>query len=314
MDNKSKNILLLGDGFFARGFLHHINYNKFNITQIYKDSFINPQDIIYNLQRNKKYSSSLHFKDFLYNKLIFKKQMNIDTLNILNKNEVEINKNIYNFDYLVIGLGAQKTLKDWSNEINDLVNKSKLKIGIIGMGPVGFELGNILSNSNNIDMFDILPESKILNYVNNDNRKSLLELLNKNNISTTFEKLYDNNLKSYYNHDKVFMCVGTRANNLTTNLTTNEFLQVNSNNNNYYNIYLGGDAINSPKYIKTGQLAYQQGKYVAERLNNDNEFEYKPNGMALNLGDKKVLIENHKFIPNGIYPDYIIKLYSLFFV
>ena len=24
------NILLLGDGFFARGFLHHIDYNKFN--------------------------------------------------------------------------------------------------------------------------------------------------------------------------------------------------------------------------------------------------------------------------------------------
>ena len=35
---------------------------------------------------------------------------------------------------------------------------------------------------------------------------------------------------------------------------------------------------------------------------------------SLNLGDKKVLIQNHNFVPNGVYPDYIIKLYSLFFV
>ena len=50
-----QHIVLLGDGFFARGFLNNINYGKFNITQIYKDTFINPQDLMYSLQRNKKY-------------------------------------------------------------------------------------------------------------------------------------------------------------------------------------------------------------------------------------------------------------------
>jgi NADH dehydrogenase FAD-containing subunit len=126
--------------------------------------------------------------------------------------------------------------------------------------------------------------------------------------------------KSEGNHEKVIMCVGTRANNLTSNFKVNNYLQILINNNdnynyNYYdNIYLGGDAINSTKYIKTGQLAYQQGKYVAERLNNNKEFKYEPNGIALNLGDKKVLIENHNIVPNGVYPDFIIKLYSLFFV
>ena len=42
INNDKQNIILLGDGFFARGFLHNINHKKFHITQIYKDEFINP--------------------------------------------------------------------------------------------------------------------------------------------------------------------------------------------------------------------------------------------------------------------------------
>ncbi len=309
------NVLLLGDGFFARGFLHHIDYNKFNVTQIYKDTFINPQDIMYDLQRNKNYTYSYHFRDYTNKNPNKKIQMNIESLNIINKNEVKINDNKYNFDYLVIGLGAQKTLKDWSNELNEYNNKSGLSIGIVGMGPIGFELANILSKNNKIDMFDMLPKSKVLGYVNEKNKEQLLSLLNNKNISTTFEKMYNN---KDYNHDKVIFCVGTRPNNLTINYKVNNYLQVYDNNSFYNNIYLGGDAINSTKYIKTGQLAYQQGKYVAERLNNDKElnkeFRYESNGIALNLGDNKVLIENHNLVPNGVYPDFIIKLYSFFFV
>jgi NADH dehydrogenase FAD-containing subunit len=129
--------------------------------------------------------------------------------------------------------------------------------------------------------------------------------------------------KTENNHDKVIVCVGTRPNNLTSNFKVNNYLQVkikDDNNNDYHNdnhynnIYLGGDAINSTKYIKTGQMAYQQGKYVAERLNNNYEFKYKSNGMALNLGDNKVLIENHKVVPNGVYPDFVIKFYSFLFL
>ncbi len=311
------NILLLGDGFFARGFIHHIDHDRFKITQIYKDRFINPQDIMYNLQRNKKYSGSYNLRDYIYSfKKIKKINMNIESLNIINENQVEINNEKYNFDYLVIGLGAQKSLKTWSDEINDLNNNSNLSIGIIGMGPIGIELANILTTKQNtshkIDMFDMLSKEKVLAYLNEKTKEDLLLLLNSKNISTTYEKMYNRDGKN--NHDKVIMCVGTRPNNLTINYKINNYLQVKHENHYYNNIYLGGDAINSTKYIKTGQLAYQQGKYVAERLNNNKEFKYKPNGIALNLGDKRVLIENHNIIPNGNYPDFIIKLYSFFFV
>ena len=68
LKNDKENVILLGDGFFARGFLHNINYNKFNIIQIYRDHFINPHDIMYSLQRNKPYKGYVwkRKKDILY--------------------------------------------------------------------------------------------------------------------------------------------------------------------------------------------------------------------------------------------------------
>jgi NADH dehydrogenase FAD-containing subunit len=316
-DSRKKNVIVLGDGFFARGFLHTINRNKFNIFQIYRDTFINPQDIIYSLQRDEEYNKSFHFRDYLYKSPDYSLNLDINKLQIeSNKLYVNDNPNHYSYDYLVIGLGAQKSLKQWSNEFNSLVNKKNKSIGIVGMGPIGLELGFLLSKNNKVDMFDMLPESKILAFINQTNKDYILNLLDKKNISKTYEKMYNNKDNM---HDISIFCVGTRANSLTSNFKINKHLQ----HSNYSNVYVGGDCINSMDYIKTGQMAYQQGIYVAKRLNreiednkfvNNEEFEYKSNGIALNLGDKKVMIENHSYIPNGIYPDFIIKLYSMFFI
>jgi NADH dehydrogenase FAD-containing subunit len=184
-----------------------------------------------------------------------------------------------------------------------------MNIGIIGMGPIGFELANILSKFHRIDMFDMLSKTKVLGYVNNNRKIQLLDILKSNNISLTYEKKYD---PLEWTHQKIIYCIGTRPNILTSNFIINNNLQIPLTN-----IYIGGDCTNTP-YIKTGQMAYQQGMYVAKRLNGDipleEPFRYKHNGMSLNLGYKKILIEDHNIIPDGIYPDTIIKLYSLFFV
>ena len=309
--NNKNYVLLLGDGFFARGFLHYINHQKFNITQIYKDSFINPHDLMYSFQRNRIYEKPIHFRDLLYKKPDIQIQEEIKNLQLLNDqiNIVKINDINYKYDHLVIGLGAHTTMKKWSDEINNMVNKKNMNIGIIGMGPIGFELGNILSQHHKIDMFDMLPETKVLGYVSSKIKIQLLDMLKINNISTTYEKMYK---PMEWAHEKHIFCVGTRPNMLTENLLINNKLQIPLTN-----IYIGGDGANS-SYIKTGQMAYQQGMYVAKRLNGDIPleipFEYKPNGMSLNLGNKKILIEDHNIIPNGIYPDIVTKLYSLFFI
>jgi NADH dehydrogenase FAD-containing subunit len=306
-----ENVVLLGDGFFARGFLHHINYNKFFITQIYKDSFINPQDLMYSLQRNIKYDKSLHFRDFITkgpNKKIEKEIKTLE-LDVKNPNVHINNEYIFKYDFLVIGLGSQKSLNDWKNQINDnLVDIKDKSVGIVGMGPTGIELGLILSQNNHIHLFDMFTKDNVLTYLSPINKKSILESFDIKNISTTFGKPYVN---TEHNFDKVLFCGGSKPNQITLNTKVNNHLQVDG----YPNIYLGGDCINLG-YPKTAQVAYQQGAYVAKRLNgdisNNQPFEYKHNGSSLNIGDKKVLIEGHNIIPNGVYPDIIIKLYSLF--
>jgi pyruvate/2-oxoglutarate dehydrogenase complex dihydrolipoamide dehydrogenase (E3) component len=311
MDINKENVVLLGDGFFARGFLHYINYNKFKITQIYKDEFINPQDIMYSLERDQKYEKTFHFRD-LINKFFKPKytkiKEEIKSMEI-NNNTININNNNYKFDYLVIGLGANKSLADWNKEINNMY--SLKYINVIGMGPIGLEIANILSNKNHsIKMFDLLEKDKVFNYVSPKNKDLLFDNLNK--VDMNFGKKCNETFG--YN----LYCIGSRPNILTQNfIPPNEYLQIDKN------IYVGGDCSYS-EYIKTGQIAYQQGVYVAKRLNGekngpfdepfDEPFKYSHNGMSLHLGNKKVLIEGHPYLPDNVYPDFVIKLYSMFFI
>lgn len=329
-----KQVILLGDGFFARGFLHTIDYNKYNITQIYRDPFINPQDILYNLQNNNQKSyteNNIHFRDlitkFRAKNSLTKIKEEIKTLDI-NKSNVQINGNLYNFDYLVIGLGAQKSLKTWANEIetmktnqvnhineetmkvNHINGEKNNKIAMIGIGPVGLELTMILSKYNKIDVYDGLSKDKILLYVRPQTKQFLLDILKKNNVRLHLEQFYD---KEKNSHDKIILCVGCRPNVLTSNLKVMNNFQLESNSN----VYIGGDCANTT-YIKTAQMAYQQGIYIAKQLNGEidknTKFEFRSNGITLNLPDKKVIVEGHPFLPDCIYPNWIVKLYSLFFI
>jgi NADH dehydrogenase FAD-containing subunit len=313
---QKQSVLLLGDGFFARGFLHNINYSKYDITQIYRDEFINPQDIFYNLQRNDSYKGSFHFRD-LFQPKIKKIKEDIKSLQIVNNKISMINNKLYSHDYLVVGLGSQKSLKSWADDMDNLFynninfnKKNKKNIAIVGLGPVGLELTMILNKNNNVDLFDCLNEEKILSYVKPYYKKFILESIKDKNINITLGGFYN---KSEHNHDKIIYCIGNKCNDLTKNIKINGKLQMTPFNN----IYIGGDCIDSNDYIKNAQCAYQQGVYVAKRLNmitnvNDDAFEYKSTGLSLNIDDKRVLIQDHNIIPDGIYPDFIIKLYSVF--
>ena len=265
---------------------------------------------MYSLQRNIKYDTPVHFRDFITkgpNKKIEKeiKSLELDT----SKQNLHLNnEDIYNYDYLVIGLGSHKSLNDWKNQINNLVDIKDKSVGIVGMGSTGVELGLILSQNNQIHLFDMFTKDNILTFLSPVNKKSILDSFDLKNITTTFGKPY---LNTEHKFDQVLFCGGSRSNQLTLNTKVNNHLQVDS----YPNIYLGGDCINLG-YPKTAQVAYQQGVYVAKCLNGEiskeQPFEYKHNGISLNIGNKKVLVEGHNIIPNGVYPDFIIKLYSIF--
>jgi NADH dehydrogenase FAD-containing subunit len=318
--NDKQNVLLLGDGFFARGFLHTIDYKKYDITQIYRDEFINPQDLFYSLQRNKIFDShkQYHIKDkiqYFFNKKSIKKvNEHIDTLHLSDNNAI-INNKLFYFDYMVIGLGSQKSLKNWTDELNYLIKEKNKQIDIIGAGPVGFEIAMMLNKFNKINIYDVLTEDKIFSYVNKYNKNYLLNLLDKKNITLNLGGFYNSTDEKNKDNYKIF-CVGTRPNNLTQNIIVNDKLQTERNN-----VYIGGDCVGvNNKYgnIKNAQVAYQQGVYVAKRLNKEidenEQFKYISKGMALNIDDKQILVENNDILPNGIYPDYITHMYSIFCV
>ena len=180
------------------------------------------------------------------------------------------------------------------------------------MGPTGFELANILSKYVQVEMFDTLSKDNTFFYVKPENKQKILDILDKKNIKLNY------NMSFGHIYENPLYCFGGAPNKIYSltldNFKVNKFLQSVINPK----IYIGGDCIDSKEYIKNAQNAYQQGKYVANRLNEEislnEEYKYKSNGISLSIGNNKVMIESHNFVPDGIYPDFIIKLYSMIFV
>jgi NADH dehydrogenase FAD-containing subunit len=300
---------LLGDGFFARGFIHTIDRRKFHITQIYREKFINPQDLTF--------SSDFHLRDFIYARPDKELTVNIRELNLnISPGTVKINDENYRFDHLVIGLGAQKSIAEWREQANNILSdKHTDDINIVGMGPTGIELAFMFKTEKTqpnlkVSLHDALSEEKILSYLSANGKRTVLSSLSKYGIDANYNTFYNGSTGT------IIKCIGTQPNSLTKNFTVNDELQVNG----YTNVYMGGDCSTaaSGNYVKSAQVAYQQGVYVARKLNDAGApaepFTYKHGGSALSLGDKKVLIDGHKYIPNGVYPSFLIRMYSFFCV
>ena len=294
--NRKEDIVLLGDGFFARGFLHTIDHNRFNITQIYKDKFINPQMMITD-------TPSFHIRN-LFKPEVNEIQMTIKALDI-SKSVVRVNGQPFNYDHLVIGLGAQKSLAEWKQDIKKFKYSSTLHI--VGMGPTGIELATVYASQpgTKIHLYDTLSQDKVLSYLKPEHKNMVMNTLKQLNIDTHYETRYQGT--------GGILCVGTQPNKLTSGYKVDANLALEMDGS----VYMGGDCGNTG-FVKSGQVAYQQGVYVAKKLNGaigpDEPFVYKHNGLALNIGNNQVLVEGHRVIPDGVYPTLIIKIYSLFFV
>jgi NADH dehydrogenase FAD-containing subunit len=306
-EKKPETVVLLGDGFFARGFLRYINHSKYSVTQIYRDKFINPQDIIHSLQNGDICTGA--YKAFHLRDLFTRgpeRQIQLDIKNLTVKPGVcTINNKPYYFDHLVVGLGADTPLTAWKDNITGVacdegLGTVKPSLNIIGMGPTGMELASIISKKRHVHMYDMMPLSKVMNYVSLPMKQ---RLLSNPNITFHFEETVQNGI----------LCIGSRPHSLTRDWKISDRLELIG----HRSVYVGGDCINS-SFFKTGQVAYQQGVYTAKKLNGDipadQPFIYQSEGIGLNIGDNRVIIEGHPYVPDGVYPSLIIKLYSIFFV
>lgn len=297
-------MVLLGQGWFSKGFLEHIDHKQFNITNITRHEFVNTPMLLKTIDAKNKYQSNTKFTKKI-DKLILDEIKKID---LDNKCVETTNQSIsWNNGFLVCGLGSNEDIgKKWLSiiEKNKNINKSNV-YSIIGSGPTGTELAFYLADLGHIvNIFDMLDEKNVYNYLSKEGKETILDRLNDKHIRLFCGKPFNKEEVEYYT--EVIFAIGSRPNDLTKGWTITPKLNLLD----HKDVFVGGDCIQ----IKNAQVAYQQGKYVAETLNQNkfkkNDFKFDNNGIALYCGDNKYYVET-KFY-KGIIPNFLVELYYLF--
>ncbi len=297
-----KEIILLGQGWLAKGFVENINRKKYKIKNITRNTFCNTPLLLSSIKdriNGDGYNDQYNLNEYVDN-ILYESIENIDI-----KNErVETDSSIISFKdkFLVVGLGTNTDNKDYWNKKFEEINTNEImnnkNVCIVGAGPTGTELAFHLKDLN----FDVT----IVDGEKLDNLYKYLHLSGKNNI---LKELCENNIKLHTNQffteefGKNFgfhiFAMGFRPNDLTSNWKIDNFQRVIFDKKTTTNVFAGGDCINQD-YPRNAQVAYQQGAYIANYLNaiadnNTNEqikpFEFQSNGISLYIGNNKYYTE-----------------------
>lgn len=257
-DSDKQNVYLLGQGWYAKGFMDNINIQQFNITNIYENEFTNTAQCIRN--PDKKIPFNYDIKNInktildidIKNQLLFTDDMSIDISDSI----------------VVCGIGDNVPVKKWSEPIDN----TKQTYSIVGAGLVGTEIAFKLADENkNVTLFDGLSSTH--DFLPPSLKKYILKELNKKNIALHTNRFYNNEPC-----DKVIFATGSRPNKLTQDWIQTVTLQLKHNDKIYDNIYFGGNCVWKTEIenisAPTAQLAYDQGKHVATCLNNKYNKQY----------------------------------------
>jgi len=291
-----KDVILLGQGWFSKGFIEHIDKSKYKITNIYRNSFVNTPML---LQTVKSQDMSFHNTNKKISK--FTSLIDVDIKDEIVK--IDLDKTIihtkenktfsWKNGFLVCGLGSNTDIGHfWNLKINELKNLDKIqKICIVGAGPTGTELAFHLNDlKHKITIYDGLPD--VYTYLTPYGKNFILDKLNFNDIKLITNKMFSEDDNKLF--DKVIFAVGSRPNDLTSKWEVTKQLNLIG----YENVYVGGDGIINKGLPRNAQLAYQQGKYIALKLNNSfsnkvvsEDFKFENKGIALYIGNGIYYVE-----------------------
>jgi len=304
VSKEKEEIIVLGQGWLVKGFLDNINHSNYKITNITRHDFVNTPMLLSTINKditNINVISNRHKIDVLI-------KDNITNIDLINKNVITTeNKYSFNNKYLVCGLGSNTDNGIfWLDKIKEIKKlKESKKICIVGAGPTGTELAFHLNDLNHkITLLDGLPN--VYTFLTPAGKQFMLDRLEELNVKLFVNKMYSNNDAS--NFDLVIFAVGSRSNDLTSKWKLTNKLNLEG----YENVFSGGDGIVS-QYPKNAQVAYQQGCYIAQRLNKkaykvngpDNDFKFESQGISLYCGKDKYYVENsmiiNKFLMNIYY-------------
>jgi NADH dehydrogenase FAD-containing subunit len=280
-NREKKNIYLLGQGWFSKGFMDHIYQDKFNIINIFSDTFRNTPLLIPSLNTKSV------IIPFSYNN----KNVNVnEVVKSIDIKESIINTNMQNIkygenDYVVCGIGDNTPINSWYKQIRDINTVHKKgnggKIAIVGAGNTGTELAFKLHDMSHYPtLYEGLKDShmylptKLKNYVLNELMKKKIPLNTDTMYNKDNDKLYDN----------VTFAIGSRSNDLVRNWCQSKSLNCIHDDIEYNNIFFGGNCVRQTKVLNdkgiekimgpNAQVAYDQGKHVAQTINKGNKSEY----------------------------------------
>jgi len=301
-NTNKQNVVLLGQGWFAKGFMEHIDKSQYKITNIYRHDFVNTPMLLKTIKQDTSNNRTNKFVNLIDNKI----KDDIKEIDI--KNEIVITnkeKISWKNGYLVCGLGSHTDIGNfWTNKINELRQlPTNQKICIVGAGPTGTELAFYLKDlKHNITIYDGLPD--VYTYLTLDGKKHILDRLKCFNIDLFTNKMFSETDRKSFDH--VVFAVGSRPNDLTSKWKLTPYLNLEGHSN----IYSGGDGRSIEAKLqlqpstsgrgdvglpRNAQVAYEQGKYVALRLNskenNNKEFEFENKGIAIYTGLNRYYVE-----------------------
>ena len=348
-----KNITIIGSGWASSSFIQKIDTDKYNITVISPN-----ENFIYTplLANNIKNKTNLDYNINELNKIKYHKDevINIDFLHnkIITKNN-ESNE----YDYLILSHGSVtntfniegvkdncyfiKNVHD-TDEIRNKLNKlpSNAKIAVIGCGLTGSEIIGTLIDYNKFNIYAIDGLKLPLTTFTPSISTYTLDLWKQNNINSylnNFVSKIDNKTiyfkESKIDYDMAIWCGGIGISPLSLlinkklglsnkfGIPVNNYLQV----NNTKNVYAMGDCAYSGN-PPTAQVAYQQGKYLANNFNNrfenislaeyqknnipnllDKPFNFKNKGQICYIGKNHSVYQNNFFTSTGLITGYLHK-------
>jgi NADH:ubiquinone reductase (non-electrogenic) len=352
-NNNKETIHIIGFGWASIGFLKHIDTKMYNVVMISNNDVFNYTPLLaQNIKNNKNLTFSV-------NEINDKIEFNQNEVDIIDFNQnliITKEENKIPYKYLIFSHGSTintfnisgvnentlflKTAID-SEKIKEKLNHlpNQAVIAVIGCGLTGCEIiGTLLDINTNTNQFQIVAIDAL---------PLPLPTFDKSLSNTTIDLWRQNSVKMYLNKcvskinpktielkgeneniefDLAIWCAGIKPTSLTEKI--NKILQLNCNRgipvNKYFqventqNVYAIGDCAFSG-FPPTAQIAYQQGKYLANQFNKRSEniqrdFEFHNNGQICYIGKGKSVFQNPYFKSSGNITYYLNKAIHMYYL
>lgn len=122
--NSKKDVILLGQGWFAKGFMDHIDKKKFYITNITRHTFVNTPLLISENKTENNNNFTKKIDEIIIDDI---QEINLDKKIIVTKN----NNYLWSDKYLVCGLGSNEDIGNKWIPIIEKILKSTEKKNIV---------------------------------------------------------------------------------------------------------------------------------------------------------------------------------------